>query len=188
MSFMHALLLAGAIFAFPEPKVNWVSPQHDSVKVEVAGKDDFISQCLSSGLELRYRYEARVCKRRLLWADSCEEEKVEIRTLQYDHISEGFRLSIDWLGDKIPAKVIHITNQAEALNAIANIAAIDFVDLGFKPEDFPLSSSPYMGIRVIADCKGDYNETIAKISSWLTLGLVDLATYDSGWVDFRIGA
>lgn len=188
MSLIHALLLAGVIFAFPDPKVNWLNQQHDSVKIEVAGNDEFINQCLSSGLELRYRYEARLCKRRLLWADACNQEKIEIRTLQFDHISEGYRLSIDWLGDKIPAKVVHIAIQQEALIAIANIAAINFVDLGFNQADFPETSSPYMGIRVIADCKGDYNETIAKISSWLTLGLLDLATYDSGWVDFRLAS
>ncbi len=37
-----------------------------------------------------------------------------------------------------------------------------------------------------SECKGGYNRTVARISSFLTMGLVRLSGFDTGWVDFKL--
>ncbi|MBN8550577.1 MAG: hypothetical protein J0M12_14775, partial [Deltaproteobacteria bacterium] len=72
------------------------------------------------------------------------------------------------------------------LGTVTTLTSPPLSSLGFNSSDFPQNRSPFLGVRVIADCKGDYNETIAKISNFLTLGLVDVGSFDSGWVAFSL--
>lgn len=174
------------LFAFPTPTVNWSGGELNAVRISADGKEQVINQCISSGLEVRYRYELRVCHHRILWADYCSDEKVVVRSLNFDPISESYRIVIDKLGDKEPAKITTSTSLETALSAVTAFTSPPLVDLGFNSREFPANRSPFLGVRVIADCKGDYNETLAKISNFLTLGLVDVGTFDSGWIAFSL--
>jgi hypothetical protein len=186
MSFVSLILSLPLVFALPDPLVSWTNAEHDAVKVEVAPSDELVSQCLDAGLEVRVRYEMRVCRRRVMWADSCEERRVQIHTVQYDPIREGYRVSADRLGDTSAPKVNLVAERFAALSLVFRIPELRLQDIGFSIEQFPMRKAPFFGVRALADCKGDYNETLARISSFLTLGLIDFGSSDSGWVDFRI--
>lgn len=174
------------LFAFPNPNVNWSGGELKAVRITADGKEKVINQCISSGLEVRYRYELRVCRHRILWADYCTDEKVVVRSLNFDPISESYRVVIDKLGDREPAKVTTATTLDAALGAVTAFTSPPLLEMGFNSRDFPANRDPYLNVRVIADCKGDYNETLAQISNFLTLGLVEVGTFDSGWVAFSL--
>ncbi|MBN8550607.1 MAG: hypothetical protein J0M12_14925 [Deltaproteobacteria bacterium] len=186
MFLLKILAFVPLFFAFPNPNVNWSGGEHNAVRISADGRDEIINQCIRSGLEVRYRYEMRICRHRILWADYCGDERVVIRSLNFDPISESYRVVIDRLGDKEPAKVTTATSLEKALGTVTTLTSPPLSSLGFNSSDFPQNRSPFLGVRVIADCKGDYNETIAKISNFLTLGLVDVGSFDSGWVAFSL--
>ncbi len=186
MKFLRHLIFVPLIFGFPDLRVNWSGGEYNSVRVVAEGKEELINQCIEGGLEVRYRYEFRICRRRFLWADACAEDVVHTRSLQFDPISESYRVSVDKLGDHLAPKVITHPTLEEALGDVTTLYSPSLNELGFSDKKYPQSRSPYLGVRVVADCKGDYNETFSRISSFLTLGMVDIGTYDSGWVDFSL--
>lgn len=186
MSLLSLFVALPIIFALPDPMVSWSNAEHTAVRVEVVPRDEFVTQCLNAGLEVRVRYELRMCRRRVLWADSCEERRVQIQTMQFDPIREGYRVSTDRLGDTSSPKVSVVPEQVAAMSLAFRIPELLLADLGFSADQFPADRTPFFGVRAVADCKGDYNETLARISSFLTLGLIDFGSSDSGWVDFRI--
>ena len=186
MKFLRYFIFVPLIFGFPDLKVNWTGGEFNSVRVLAEGKEALISQCIESGLAVRYRYEFRVCRRRLLWADTCGDEVVHTRTLQYDPISESYRVSIDKLGDHLAPRVVTHPALDEALQNVTVLYSPSLSELGYSERRYPQKRAPYLGVRVVTDCKGDYNETFARISSFLTLGILDIGTYDSGWVDFSL--
>jgi hypothetical protein len=104
MLFLKIIAFFPLMFAFPDLRVNWSGGQLNAVRVVAEGKDEVMEQCVKSGLEVRYRYELRICKRRFLWADSCNDPKVEVHSLQYDPISESYRVMVDKIGDNEAAK------------------------------------------------------------------------------------
>lgn len=183
---LHVLAFIPLLFGFPDLTVNWSGGELSAVRIVADGKEEVISQCIQSGLEVRYRYELRLCKRRLLWADFCTDESVQTRTMQFDPISESYRVVVDKIGDREPAKITTFPTLDGALRAVNSLTSPSLDQLGFNEKDFPSSRLPYLGVRVVTDCKGDYNETIARISSFITLGLIDIGTFDSGWVDFAL--
>lgn len=186
LSILRYLVFVPLIFGFPNLKVNWSGGEFNSVRITAEGKERLINQCIESGLEVRYRYEFRVCKRRFFWADSCEDDVVRVRSLQFDPISESYRVFFDIIGDREPAKIVTHTSLDEALQDVTTLVSPSLAELGFNEKKYPPARAPYLGVRVITDCKGDYSETFARISSVLTLGLVDVGTFDSGWVDFSL--
>ena len=48
------------------------------------------------------------------------------------------------------------------------------------------SSYRYARVRLISDCKGEYNETIAKVGYFLSLGLYRFNQSDTGWIRFSL--
>lgn len=174
------------IFAVPEPQVNWSDAAHVALRIEVPAREEFAAECLKNGLELRYRFETRLCRRRVLWTDGCDDAQVRIQSVQYDPISEGYRVSFDLIGDKESPRIVHMQSETDALSAALAVPAVNLSDIGYTSDRFAYEKGPYVGVRVTADCKGDYNETISQISSFLTLGLLELGSTDSGWVDFRL--
>ncbi|MBX7145410.1 MAG: DUF4390 domain-containing protein [Oligoflexia bacterium] len=186
MILLQVIAALPVMFAVPEPVVNWTDAGHNALRLEVPEREDFSAECLKNGLELRYRFEMRVCRRRMLWTDGCDAARVQIQSVQYDPISEGYRVSIDLIGDKESPKVTHMQSESEAMGLALRIPSVALSEIGYSTQRFPAEKEPYIGIRVTADCKGDYNETISQISSFITLGLLEVGSTDSGWVDFRL--
>lgn len=180
------LLILPLIFGFPDLKANWTDNLLDSVRVRVGGEDPLLDRCLKSGFELRYRYEVRLCKRRPLWFDYCPEERVIRHSLHYDPISDKYTLVVDWHGDQIEPRSETIASLEEAVESLAAVQNLPISFLSRGDEGLLQSRRRYLSIRVLSACKGDYNETLARISSVISLGLVRVSGFNTGWVDFRL--
>ena len=44
----------------------------------------------------------------------------------------------------------------------------------------------YLRIRAMSDCRGKGNEIASKLSEILTLGLVKVEGFNTGWVDYTL--
>lgn len=186
MFLLKVIAFLPLVFAFPDLQVNWSGGEHSAVRVVAEGKEGTIDQCIESGLEVRYRYELRLCRRRTLWADYCKDSRITIHAVQYDPISESYKVAMDTLSDGYPPKVVTFLVLEDALRAVTTLSSPPLKDMGYNSDAFPSRRDPYIGVRVITDCKGDYNETMARISNFLTLGLLEIGSFDSGWSDFSL--
>lgn len=157
------------------------------LNLEVINVDpDFSKHCLQAGLELRYRYTLQLCKRRSYWLDSCSPTYLLIQEAQYSPISESYSVSADRIGDITEPHIYSFRSRDEALERLAHIENFEITNLA--PEASTLLQDPrrYVSSRVEVSCKGEYNKTLARISYILSLGLIDLVSYDSGWRDLHL--
>lgn len=185
---LKSLLLIVLFFTAPEPKVQWTGgPESHAVRIRVEGYDQsMLKECLKGGLEVRNRYEIRLCRKRSYWFNSCGPEQREVRAVQYDAISETYRLTADRLGDGIPPKVSSAATLSEALASIFQVAEVplDFLEPQLSAQTD--LAGKYMALRVISECKGRYSETMQRISYFVSLGLVRTSGFDSGWISFDL--
>lgn len=179
----------GIIFilsGFPQVQVNWDTSDRTAIDIVVPGVDKILPTCLQSGLELRYRFEVQVCKRRPLWFDSCGPTRIKRHSLEYDPITQSYRLTSDWLGDRAGpiTETFTTLNEASAAFQAAREVTLEF--LADHSAELMNSRRLYLSVRIHSGCKGGYNETLARISSFLSLGLVRISGFDTGWLDFRV--
>ncbi len=175
-----------------EVSVNWAHAGHyEQVRVSVAGQDASVSSCVRSGLELYFRFELMLCRARSMWFDKCEHTQVYLRSMQFDPISETYRVSLDLIGDKKQAQELSYTSIERALDLIRTVTSISLDSFGGElAPGIALSDQKrkraYVSTRVISACRGDYSETLERISYFVSLGLLRTSGSDSGWIDFRL--
>ncbi|RIL03893.1 MAG: hypothetical protein DCC75_12810 [Proteobacteria bacterium] len=170
----------------PQVQLDWADAKFDQLKVSVSNYDQAMQQCIKSGMELRNRFEMRWCKRRRFWLDNCADLRVEVRSLKFDPISESYRVITDRIGDELEPSSVSLDTPEEALKRISIIEdlTLDFLSAGAQGRQ---QGRSYVGMRLLTDCRGEYNETLARISYFLSLGAIKSAGYDSGWIDFELG-
>jgi len=177
-----ACLMLTAVGHADGPKVKWASESRDAVRIVVEGQDDFFTQCIRSGLEARMRLEVALCRRRQAWFDRCSDTVTEVHGLRYDAVADAYTVTRDRWGDAV-LPVEETLNDAEnALQAVAAIESEPLAPLGWAAD----GRRYYLQLRAVADCKGEYNELLARIPYLLTLGLVRVNGYDSGTVTFSL--
>jgi len=185
VKFLLALLLL--VFAPPQIQVNWVEQTgRRSIAVAVQGLDEMTARCKRSGLEVRYRFEVRYCEEARFWADSCEDSRLILHSMQYDPISQTFRVAEDRLGDDVPPAVETVEEESQALRKLATIPKLELSFLFPEIEKSAPSPRGYVGVRLLTQCKGVNNETLERISYFLSLGMVRTSGFDSGWVSFKL--
>lgn len=174
-------LLLGA----PVVTLKWASATQEAVRVELAQHDELLEKCARGGIEVRFRYQVRVCRRRSMWLDSCGDELELIRSLKLDPISQLYRVTSDQIGDKLPAKALMVGTLEEALARVSTLERIELaqLDRGDRALSRPRG---YLSVRTVSDCKGEYNKIAVGISTVLTLGLIEVGSFDTGWVDFNL--
>ena len=170
--------------AFPDPKVNWAE-QDKSVNVEVAGREELLNRCIESGLEVRYRFDLKFCRRRSIWFDKCKSTITEIHSMQFDPISESYKVATDRHGDNDAPISFSVSSAAEALTDASSLQKFPVAVL-LKGRELPDNGDNYIGVRVVADCKGGLDSSLLDLSYFLTLGLVKVDRFDSGWIAFRL--
>lgn len=186
--FHYLFIVLPLVFAPPEAFVRWASRSNYTVTISSASYDKVMEQCLMSGLELRYTFQFQICRKRSLWFDSCEKEARRIHLLKYDPISESYRVSLDtWKDSELPS-VTTYSNLQDAVDPFISVKDIPLQSLTSSAIDGLTAKKKraYLGVRVVSDCKGEYSKTIAQISSVLSLGLVSLEHFDTGWMDFSL--
>ncbi len=179
------LVMIPLLLAPPELRLKWASGGAAGLNVAVVGHDSVLASCVKSGLEARYRFDFRMCRRRAGWFDGCEAQRSQVNALRYDPISETYRIISDRIGDREEPVIKQVESASEALSAIS---AIESLPLTFL-KSTPLNASKaryYVALRVLSECRGEYNETMERISYFLTLGLVKTSGFDSGWIDFGL--
>lgn len=188
------------IFAVPQPVVNWASSVKDTINISSEGNEPLLDKCLEAGIEVRYRFQMRYCRRGSFWFDQCQDQWDEIKTIKYDPIKESYLVQSDRIGDEIKPSQALFSSKEEAIKMLSTIenADIDKISRGeyseYKSklsnknnqddqEDLPRT---YIGIKIVSDCKGSVGSTMLDISYYLTFGLVKVSRFDSGWVAFYL--
>ncbi len=179
---IQILLAITLLFAPPTLTLNWNSSERTDLKVQVAGEDEFIQRCAKSGLTVRYRYLVRLCRDRSLWFDACSEERMIIKSMRYDPITESYHLTTDLIGDGEDASTDTATALTEAFSYLNRLDRFPLSLVGAEP---PYGGS-YITVEMSAGCKSEYSETFAKLSSVLSLGMVTSGVIDSGRITFRL--
>lgn len=197
---LKAVIFVGLVGVAPQLTVNWADSSHSGVKVAVSGSDATIEQCVKSGLAVHYRYEMRLCRRRAAWMDRCTPTTIEVHSLQFEPISEVYTMMSDRHNDTDEPVDNRYTSFNEAMQQTSRIALMPlsflnrdgqfFADVDLSNEEARKQAYQgiYVGVRLLAECRGDYNQILGKLSYFLTLGLLRTGVYDSGWVDFQLGA
>jgi len=162
--------------------VRWSDERRAAVQVTVTGRDEFVTQCTRSGFEARVRYETTVCRRRQAWFDRCGDTSIEAGGLRYDAVTDRFTLTSDRWGDAALPEQREITDAAEAVSALTALAARDLSELGWVAD----GRRYYLRVRAVWECKGEYNELLARIPYVLTFGLVRVSGIDSGSFDLNL--
>lgn len=167
--------------------VRWAAPSRDSLNVSVQGTDNYIYQCLDSGLELRYRFQLKLCRRRTGWVDGCEETRMVTHRVQYDPISQNYTIVYDTHGDEEGPSRIVVGSSAEALEGLSSLRVIEIEGLPRDAERIIDPKKSYVSVRVTAECRGEGTDIIAQIPYILSFGAFNPSVSDSGWVAFDLG-
>ncbi len=164
--------------------VRWDSVESEAIRVKISSLSEEMNSCLSSSLELRIRYEIKFCSQRSFWFDNCGRERIETKTIRYDPISEKYSLESDKYHDKIQPDVQTFNERDDAVALATNLSLIQLNDL---PERDKLRGSrEYVGVRVVAICKGASGGVLEQIPWFMSFGLYDPAVLDSGWIAFNL--
>ena len=177
-------LILPLLFGLPAVSVNWTDGSESGFTIRVLEHDPVLYQCRKSGLEVIYRFDMRLCQRQTLWLDTCKSDRREIHSLEWEPVSETFKVVSDRHGDADGPVTNTISSFEEAL---ADISTAHNVPLGYLSdgdESFLAGSGLYLRTKVSFTCKGQYSQTMDRLSSILTLGLVSVGASNSGWIDF----
>ena len=188
MVFWTTYLFGAWLLAMKDVQVNWLDERKQVLNIQMVGGDALAGTCLKSGLELEYRYSVQICKRRPLWLDSCTKSWERSQILSYDPITIKYRLLIDTFDDRAEAETQIFESRNRALAGLRQARGMPLTSLAEKAAELLSNRRTYLTVRVQSNCKGDYNETLAKLSSFLSLGFVQIAGFDTGWVDFNVGS
>lgn len=183
MNIAAALLI---LLAFPDMSVKWSSPANDAISVAVDRGDPRVEECLSAGLQVRYRYDFQICRRRTGWFSACKDVRSIVSTLEYDPISENYKLVSDRLYDSVEPETTRYLSIAEALGALVSLKGIPLQALGGHNEMSRARKPLSVWAKLDTGCRGEYNQTIARISYFLSLGLVKLSEHSTGWVEYSL--
>jgi hypothetical protein len=173
------------LILMPDFNLKWLAQeQKGSFAASLNGYDSELNACVASGLSLRMKYEFRICKNRKLWFDDCGKIRVAFSSLEFDPISETYLITKDFLGDvELP-----YSERTEVLSrAITSVSHISKIDLDWIEENASAAlqqSRTGLRGRVIVECRGDYSESVKRLSTFLSLGFIETSEFDSEWVKF----
>jgi len=165
----------------PEVSLRWVLKNDTKhIQASLTGGEDIIETCVNNGLELRLKYEIKVCVRRVGWFNKCEEPVLATRTLDYDPIGERYRAKQDIRGDKKDPEESTISSQE---------TAISFVRIANKiPMNILVDNqrADYLRARVLGECRGSGTRTLERLSSFLSFGIITTPGFETNWTNFEI--
>jgi hypothetical protein len=179
--------ILSVLLTLPELSVSWSRPGgYDAVMVSVRGFDQVSEQCFKSGLELRYRYELRVCRTASFWYDRCGSNRIIMRSSQWDPTHETFKVITDRLGDAKGPEVVTYSDPEEARKRLSLINEVKLGETFASDADLLAERRRYLQVRLLTQCKGVSNQTVERLSYFLSLGMVRTNGFDSGWISFNL--
>ncbi len=185
--FHLSALLFGA-FALSDAffRVNWTDGSRTAVSIKADGVRPVIAECLDTGRLTKVRIEMRLCRKRSSWLDACTTERSELHAIDYDIITESYRVVSDLHGDGSEPVAVGVPTRAKAIDATVSIDKVDLAFLARGDEELLRHENNYLQTRAIVVCKGSVNRLFAHLSQIVTLGIVNVKEEDSGWIDFPI--
>jgi hypothetical protein len=182
---MLSLVAALIVFAAPDVRVNWVDREKTTIKIHVEEHDPLLKSCLQGGLGMRYRFETQICKRRRFWFDGCLRDQIETRTLYYDPITSQYQLTVDRHRDGREPATESFKSYEKAIDSLALVSSMPIEFVAENDEEYLGSSRAYLSVRAFSDCIGEGGEFLERVSSVLSLGLVEIHGFDTDWIDYQ---
>jgi hypothetical protein len=183
------MFVQSAVPAFAEDPaihVRWNAARDGSLRVELLGEDPQAPACLRGGFEVSYRYELELCLKRTIWFDSCLPTRLLIQALAYDPLAETYKVTTDLLGDEESPLTEQFTRLAEAQARLAEIPKIRQGFFGAEESLYRSSGRALLSVRLVASCKGEFSETLSRVSYLLSLGLMRTSGFTTGWHNFAL--
>lgn len=174
-----SLFLLPLIFLTPTLSVDRMA-ETPGLLVKLDFQDEHVARCIESGLEVRYRLEYQVCRMRGSWFDACAEKKLVARSVQYDPVSESYRIKTDSLADVEPAIVTMEMDTDTALSKLSQFVLPDGRELTSQTQ------YSYLSVRVRGYCQREEQSLLTQIPYYLTLGIFRFTGFDTGWIDFNL--
>lgn len=166
--------------------VRWVSPSRQAVRIEAPHVRAHMMECVDSARTGRVRFEYRVCQRRSAWFDHCGAVKEELHTIDFENITESYRVSRDRRGDRQPARLDDIPLRSEAMRTVSVVDSLPLTAVVEEASELRSLTTGYLQVRVVSSCKGGITKTLAHVSRIVTLGLVDMVEERTSWRDFDL--
>jgi hypothetical protein len=179
------LLLLPILLLSPTAIVKWAQDKQGFL-VEFEQHDAHVAECIQSGLEVRYRIEYQICRRRKSWLDGCSDKNLISRSVQYDPVSESYSIKTDSLADSLPAATVMETDADLAMAKISEFYldtqanSLVLYRESKTPENF------YISLRARGYCQREEQSLLTKIPYYLTLGMFRFTGFDSGWIDYNL--
>jgi hypothetical protein len=180
------LVLLNALVA-PPIEVRWSDvSKRDVVTIRSNEVGEEILECLDRSKQARVRFEARLCSRQSVWFDSCELLRSELHTVEFDSITESYRVVTERYGDGQDRVAVGIPSLREAVRAATTVEALSLLFLARERRELLHEPDTYLQVRTVFSCKGAVNRTIARLSQVVTLGIVNVIESTSDWSDFDL--
>lgn len=184
MIFQFFLILP-LVFASPDMLVDWEGSSNEAVNVSVRPGGEVLETCLQAGMEVRFNFEAQICRRRSMWLPDCGERLQMIHAIQYDPISETYQVSSDRIGDRRPEQTVTLESREESFALASRLQHLSLKELGLGSQ-FAVSERAFLSLKATGDCRGEYSEILSRIGYYLSLGLVRINAFNSGWVAYEL--
>lgn len=175
------LLLLPVVLLAPTSTVQWLSDR-SGFRITLDKQDDHIVQCMQSGLEVKHRVEFQTCRRRGSWFDHCDKPQLLSRSIQYDAVSENYRIVTDWLSDRSSPAITLETDIDKAQEYLQQFV----VPASALPKSISADKRLYLSVRVRGYCQQDEKSLFTQIPYYLTFGMFRFAGFDTGWVDYEL--
>lgn len=156
------------------------------VRLAVQGRDEAMVRCVEAGLELRYRYDVELCRKRSWWFDSCADVKSEIATIRYEPVSDVYVVRRDLLGDGAEPSVARFMSAADAFDDGRVSNPISYSFLADGKEKLKKAERRYVRARGTSRCNEERDRTLSRVTQGLTFGLVKRHQFDSDWQEKKI--
>lgn len=186
MNIFSSVVLKVLTFAVAMLQVRWVGQDMTSLTVVAGDRQEDIRECLEASLEARLRFEARLCHRRSMWLDGCEESRSELHTVKFDDITESYRVVSDRFKDEVEPTAVSIPARSEAIRLATSLQGIPLAFLARGNASLVADEGAYVQVRTIFVCRGSVNRTFAHLSRIITLGLINAVEDRSSWSDFNL--
>lgn len=185
--FLLSLFIVLGTLSLPPVEVNWTSRgASTAISVRAHEVTDEVTECIDHAKQARLRFEVRLCSRRSVWFDSCEDVRSEVHSVEYEPISESYRVITDRFGDEDDRVAVGVPTVKEALRSMTTVEDLPLRFLARGEDELIKEEGAYVQVRTVFSCRGDVNRTLARLSQILTLGIVNVVETTSRWHDFEL--
>lgn len=184
---MGSYLIALALLLLPEFQATFDEADKLTLTFD-ASADAELEPQIREGLEVRYRFHLRLCKRMRVWFDDCGESMREVHHIKYDPVTETYRVTVDRLDDREQPVAMGYKDYE---GAIARFTTVRDAPLLMTPHDVQRLQQgqrlrKYWQARVVSNVNLEDRTILDWIPYVLTLGLSGRFDFDTDWVDLPL--